>query len=210
MHTINEADRAELARLESTYGLRPPPPESTLVLIDLVGQARAELTPGQRDALVEMFLIARCNGCSGVDGPETYHPIGVHTLACCGIDLHGDLCPTCRPEPAFLREGERPTVVCLCGSTRFYAHFQLANYEETMRGNIVLSVGFYPHSQVLAHGETLGCTAAQKEALDHLHLRKIDMADEILVINLGGYIGESTAREIAYATAAGKRIRYLE
>lgn len=103
-----------------------------------------------------------------------------------------------------------PTVVCLCGSTRFYDAFQRANYEETMAGRIVLSVGFYPHSSEQAHGETIGITPEQKEALDQLHLSKIDLADEILVLNVGGYIGKSTGREIMYAQATGKRIRLLE
>lgn len=107
-------------------------------------------------------------------------------------------------------QATRPTVVCLCGSTRFFTTFMRANYEEIMAGRIVLSVGFYPHSQDQAHGEQVGCTPEQKEALDQLHMRKIDLADEILVLNVGGYIGDSTRREIAYAEATGKRIRWLE
>lgn len=103
-----------------------------------------------------------------------------------------------------------PIVVCLCGSTRFYEAFQRANYEETMAGRIVLSVGFYPHSAGQAHGEAIGCTAEQKEALDQLHLHKVEMADEILVLNVGGYVGESTARELTYARSLGKVIRFLE
>lgn len=105
---------------------------------------------------------------------------------------------------------ERPRIVCLCGSTRFYSAFQRANYEETMTGRIVLSVGFYPHSAPEAHGEDIGVTPEQKAALDELHLRKIDLADEVLVLNQGGYIGESTRREIAHAEATGKPVRYLE
>lgn len=104
----------------------------------------------------------------------------------------------------------RPTITCLCGSTRFYEAFQRANYEETMAGRIVLSVGFYPHRAAQAHGETVGCTPEQKEALDRLHLQKIDLADEILVLNVGGYIGESTRREILHARRSGKPIRWLE
>ena len=46
--------------------------------------------------------------------------------------------------------------------------------------------------------------------LDDMHKRKIDMADEIFVINVGGYIGESTRSEIKYAQATGKPVRYLE
>lgn len=104
----------------------------------------------------------------------------------------------------------RPTIVCLCGSTRFYEAFQSANYEETMAGRIVLSVGFYPHRIAQVHGEDVGCTLEQKIALDELHMRKIDLADEILVLNVDGYIGASTKREVAYAQAMGKRIRWLE
>ena len=103
-----------------------------------------------------------------------------------------------------------PTIVCLCGSTRFYEAFQKANYEETMAGKIVLSVGFYPHSAEQVHGETIGCDAETKQRLDELHLRKIDIADEVLILNVGGYIGESTQRELIYAVKLGKRISFLE
>jgi len=104
----------------------------------------------------------------------------------------------------------RPNVVCLCGSTRFYDEFQLANYQETMAGNIVLSVGFYPHSTEQAHGEKIGITEQQKKELDELHKRKIDLADEVLVLNVGGYIGQSTENEIQYAERKRKAIRFLE
>lgn len=112
----------------------------------------------------------------------------------------------------------RPTIVCLCGSTRFYGAFQRAQYEETMAGRIVLSVGFYrpsPESESERvryehHGENIGCTPEQKIALDALHLKKIDLADEVLILNVGGYIGESTARELAYARELVKVVRFLE
>ena len=104
----------------------------------------------------------------------------------------------------------KPTVVCLCGSTRFYKEFMKANYEETIKGKIVLSVGFFPHSSEEAHGEKIGITEEQKLMLDELHKRKIDLADEILVINVNGYVGESTAGEIAYAISHGKKIKFLE
>lgn len=103
-----------------------------------------------------------------------------------------------------------PTIVCLCGSTRFYKEFTEANYRLTMAGRIVLSVGFYPHATQEMHGESVGITPEQKEALDQLHLRKIDLADEILVLNVDGYIGESTAREIDYAEKLDKPVRYLD
>jgi hypothetical protein len=76
-----------------------------------------------------------------------------------------------------------------------------------MEGRIVLSVGFYPHAQK-AHKASEGCTDEQKIALDALHFRKIEMADEVLVLDVGGYIGESTRNEIAHATKLGKPIRY--
>jgi hypothetical protein len=104
-----------------------------------------------------------------------------------------------------------PTIVCLCGSTRFYDQFQQANYDLTMRGKIVLSVGFYPHATARhGHGEGVGHDSAEKAALDELHKRKIDLADEVFVINVGGYVGESTRSEIAYAVERGKPVRYLE
>jgi hypothetical protein len=97
-----------------------------------------------------------------------------------------------------------PSVVCLCGSTRFKTAFEEANRRETLAGRIVLSVG------VFGHCEAEPLRPEVKEALDELHLKKIDRAEEILVINVNGYIGESTWREIAYAAARGKRIRYFE
>lgn len=85
-----------------------------------------------------------------------------------------------------------------------------SNYEETMAGRIVLSVGFYMHSAEAAHGEAWGCTAEQKIALDDLHKRKIEMADEVLILNVGGYIGSSTRSELEHAQKLGKKVRYLE
>lgn len=99
---------------------------------------------------------------------------------------------------------EKPTVVCLCGSTRFLDAFTKANRDETLAGRIVLSVGMFGHS------EGLDMNGPVKEKLDQLHLRKIDLADEVLVLNVGGYIGESTRRELAYARDTGKVIRMLE
>jgi hypothetical protein len=104
----------------------------------------------------------------------------------------------------------KPTVVCLCGSTRFKEAFDEANYLETMAGRIVLSVGFFMHATGNKHGESVGATPNQKIALDELHKRKIDLADEVLVLNVGGYIGDSTRSEIKYAEEHNKPIRWLE
>lgn len=107
--------------------------------------------------------------------------------------------------------GPRPTVTVLCGSSRFYAAFQQANYDLTMAGHIVLSIGFYPHAKAEhGHGEGVGHDSAEKVALDELHMRKIDLADQVLVLNVGGYIGQSTRSEIAYAERIGRPISYLE
>lgn len=102
---------------------------------------------------------------------------------------------------------DRPVIVCLCGSTRFHDAFERANFEETLQGKIVLTIGCDFRNPELI---VWGLTQADKERLDELHLRKIDLADEILVLNVGDYIGESTHNEIVYALHHGKRIRFLE
>ncbi len=75
----------------------------------------------------------------------------------------------------------------------------------TLEGNIVISVGLFGHS-----GDDEVWAPGTKEMLDDMHKRKIDMADEIYVINVGGYIGESTRSEIEYAKKNGRGVRYLE
>ena len=104
----------------------------------------------------------------------------------------------------------RPKIVCLCGSTRFYETWQEVNFNETVGGKIVLSVGFFPHAVDKAHATHVGITPEQKIELDELHKRKIDISDEVLILNVDGYIGESTRSEIAYAIEHGKPVRYLE
>ena len=96
-------------------------------------------------------------------------------------------------------------VITLCGSTRFKDAFLEAQKQLTLKGNIVISVGLFGHS-----GDNEVWTEGTKEMRDDMHLRKIDMADEIYVINVGGYIGSSTRSEIEYAEATGKTVRYLE
>jgi hypothetical protein len=105
----------------------------------------------------------------------------------------------------------KPKIVCLCGSTRFGKEFQSANLKETLAGRIVLSIGCNMKSdEELFKDLTDDELFLIKQNLDELHKRKIDLADEILVLNVGGYIGDSTRSEIAYAQAHGKGIRYLE
>lgn len=96
-------------------------------------------------------------------------------------------------------------VVTLCGSTRFKDEYLASQKRLTLEGNIVISVGLFGHS-----GDNEVWTEGTKAMLDDMHKRKIDMADEIFVINVGGYIGESTRSEIDYALANGKAVKYLE
>jgi hypothetical protein len=106
---------------------------------------------------------------------------------------------------------ECPTIVCLCGSTRFWREFQAASLRETLAGKIVLSIGAASGTD----DEHFGNLSREdydrvKYQLDELHLRKIELADEVLILNKDGYIGPSTTREHDHARALGKTIRYLE
>lgn len=106
---------------------------------------------------------------------------------------------------------EKPKIVVLCGSTRYSTAFRKANLDETLAGNIVLSIGV----DMRGDGDILGAKSQVerdeiKARLDELHLRKIDLADEVLILNVNGYVGESTRREIAYALEKGKPLRWLE
>ena len=103
-------------------------------------------------------------------------------------------------------------VVTLCGSTRFKEQFMKTQKELTLQGYIVISVGLFGHSGDAEVWENMdeGTLTRTKEMLDDMHKRKIDMADEIFVINVNGYIGESTKSEIKYAQETGKVVNYLE
>ncbi|MFI3242387.1 MAG: hypothetical protein R3Y43_07460 [Alphaproteobacteria bacterium] len=107
---------------------------------------------------------------------------------------------------------EKYKVITLCGSTKFKNEFLQTQKELSLKGNIVISVGLFGHS---GDNEVWGNMAEDtltktKEMLDDMHKRKIDMADEIFVINVGGYIGSSTKSEIEYAIKTGKKVNYLE
>lgn len=104
------------------------------------------------------------------------------------------------------RERDRPEVVVLCGSTRFKQQFFEANFRFSMEGRIVISVGWFGH----ADKDVYDPTPEEKRMLDELHKRKIDLCDSIFVVNVGGYIGDSTRGEIEYAEAHGKMVRWLE
>ena len=103
---------------------------------------------------------------------------------------------------------DRPEIVCICGSTRFVDEMSAANRDLTFAGIIVVAPGVFLRTEDHEADELI--TNEQKTALDALHLRKIDLADRVLVVNPGGYIGESTSREIAYAQTTGKPISFTD
>lgn len=96
-------------------------------------------------------------------------------------------------------------VITLCGSIKFKDDFLREQKRLTLEGNIVISVGLFGHS-----GDDEVWTENTKEMLDDMYKRKIDMADEIFVINKNGYIGTSTKSEIEYATKTGKKVNFME
>ncbi|HHT96339.1 MAG TPA: hypothetical protein GXZ90_00365 [Clostridiales bacterium] len=94
-------------------------------------------------------------------------------------------------------------VITLCGSTKFKREFEEINTLLTIGGHVVISVGVFSHS------DNLQLTKEQKEKLDKIHRQKINMSDEIFVINVGGYIGNSTKNEIDYAIKSGKKVNLV-
>ena len=96
-------------------------------------------------------------------------------------------------------------IITLCGSTKFRDEFIAEQKRLTLEGNIVISVGLFGHS-----GDDEVWSEKIKPMLDDMHKRKIDLADEIFVINVGGYIGSSTKSEIYYAIKTNKPVKYLE
>ncbi|BAD64511.1 conserved hypothetical protein [Shouchella clausii KSM-K16] len=92
-------------------------------------------------------------------------------------------------------------VITLCGSTKFKEQFEKANAYHTLQGNIVISLGFFEQSEGIE-------TQEQAELLEEIHYKKINMSDEIFVIDVNGYIGESTKKEIEYAKQQGELVSY--
>ena len=107
---------------------------------------------------------------------------------------------------------EKYKVITLCGSTRFKDKFMEIAKQLTLDGYIVISLSIWGHSgdSEVWEGMDEGTLTATKIMLDDMHKRKIDMADEIYVINVDGYIGDSTRSEIEYAIAHGKKVNYLQ
>ena len=109
---------------------------------------------------------------------------------------------------------DKPIVICLCGSTRFVDQHAIMRWELEKQGAIVLMINYLPAWYADSQGwnghDHFGEKSGLREHLDKLHLRKIDLADKILVVNVDGHIGNSTRHEIEYAKALGKPIEYLE
>ena len=103
---------------------------------------------------------------------------------------------------------EKTKIICLCGSTRFTAQMLVKQWELTKQGCIVLTWCALPDSY--ANTFHIGDKEGVKELIDEVHKRKIDLADEILVININDYIGDSTKSEIKYAIEHNKPVKWLE
>lgn len=101
--------------------------------------------------------------------------------------------------------------ITLCGSTRFTYEMLILQWELTKQGNVVLSWCALPDDYYEGEDKAhIGDKEGVKEIVDEVHFRKIDMSDEIIVLNIGGYIGESTRNEINYAERENKKVTYVE
>jgi len=137
---------------------------------------------------------------------EYLDPWGVPRQKCarCAVDLsHQNPKHTNLPFTNNSKKATCPTTITLCGSTRFKRAWLEWNARLTLEGNVVFSVALWSHAQPVP------VTLEQKELLDRVHLTKIDRSQEVFVLDVGGYIGDSTRREIMHAEATGKRVRYL-
>lgn len=102
-----------------------------------------------------------------------------------------------------------PPIVCLCGSTRFIDKMAIAAWEFEKAGEIVLSCHLFPKWYTKT-GHHLAEEQGVADQLDELHLRKIDLADRVHILNVDGYTGESTRKEINYAIKKDKPITFSE
>lgn len=157
----------------------------------------------------------QCTRC-GKDMGNVYFAIGMDVYCDkCHLakfpDLNGDTVPYERVIRIGGDSTLRPKIVCLCGSTRFSKEYQEANLRETLAGNIVLTIGCDMKGDAHLFADKSEAELQKiKSDLDMLHREKIFLADEVLILNVDGYIGDSTEREIRYAKDVGKPIRFLE
>jgi len=101
----------------------------------------------------------------------------------------------------------RPKIVCYCGSRKFIEAFKDAEYESVLNREIALFPTFM-HETTSFNGAQLR-SSEYRQMADELHKRKIDICDEVFVINVNGYIGPSTRNEIDYALLKGKSVKFL-
>jgi hypothetical protein len=105
---------------------------------------------------------------------------------------------------------QKPKVICFCGSTRFAQWFMIKRWEMEKQGIITLGINILPDGYFEGENHHGAEQEGVKHILDELHKRKIDLSDEVFILNVGGYIGESTRSELEYAQQIGKTIKYLE
>jgi len=106
---------------------------------------------------------------------------------------------------------KKAKIICLCGSTRFTEFMMIYQWELTKKGFIVVSWCALPDSYFQGDDKAhIGDQEGVKEIVDEVHMRKIDLADEVHILNIGGYIGESTQNELNYAKEQGKIIKFIE
>jgi hypothetical protein len=141
-------------------------------------------------------------------------PDGKRYFTCHNLDCEaegracGSYCRPCFERVMARHKHPKPHVVTLCGSTRFRKEFEEASKRLGLEGKVVLNVSCFGHDGDLAPEECIKGNPT-KDALDELHKRKIDMSDSIFVINVSGYIGESTRSEIEYAEHIFCPVEYL-
>lgn len=94
-------------------------------------------------------------------------------------------------------------IITICGSSKFKEEILRIDAKLSLEGNIVISLGCF------GHADELNLTRKQEAILERVHQEKMNMSDEIFVVNKDGYIGEHTERDIEYAKSRGLKIRYL-
>jgi len=143
----------------------------------------------------------------GIMAGKLWLAIAKHSKASCPIELIKGLWKAYDAGLAARLSGNCPQIVCLCGSTRFTDIMQVKAWELSKAGYIILTWGVVP--EWYYSGAHIGDHEGVKTTVDELHKRKIDLCDFVLVIDVEGYIGESTRSEIDYAEKHGKPVKYL-
>ena len=105
------------------------------------------------------------------------------------------------PMNSWEKSDSRNNIITLCGSSRFKDEYLKVQKELSLKGYLVLSLGLFGHS-----GDDEAW--AKKDLLDRVHLQKIDMSSAIFVIDVDGYVGETTKSEIEYAISRGKTVYF--